>query len=88
MTFYEFCEICNFNEDPEIYVIGDNLSETYIDWNRAVNKYVSKDYEYIYDDDEEIIGVKAEIVISEDELQDAIVLGMDVDRCAKIRVRL
>ena len=88
MKFYELCEICNFNEDPEIYVANNDGSVSYIDWNKAVNKYVSNDYEYIYNDDEEIVGVTAEIVLSEEELQNAEVLKMDIGKWAKIKVKL
>jgi len=88
MKFFELCEICNFNEEPEIYVENTDCSVSWINWNGTINKYVSDDYKYIYDDDEEIIGVNAEIVLSEEDLQNATVVNMDIGKWAKIKVRL
>ena len=91
MKFYELCEICNFHDDPKIYVVREDLPEKSIEWDCTVSKYVSNDYKYIYNEDEDIIGVNAEIVISEDKLQNAEILEMDIGRWvsrATIRVRL
>ena len=88
MKYYDLCEVCNFSEEPEIYIVNDDFSEEEIEWNRLLNKYVSYDYQYIYDEDEDIIGVNANIVLTQDELDEALVLSVSVERFAKIRVRV
>lgn len=88
MKFWELTDFCRFSEDPKIYVMCDNGKEKRVNWNCTADKYVSNDYEYIYNEDEDVIGVNAEIVISEEDLQNAEVIEMKVDRWAEIKVEL
>lgn len=89
MKFYELTSFCTFSEEPEIFVVRDKRKEIPIEWNSTLQKYVSSDYEYIYDEDEEIVGVNAEIVLSEDDLDyRAEVVRMEIGKWAKIKVKL
>ena len=78
MKMSELYEVCSFSKEPEIIVINNDYTETAIEWNNIAEKWVSNDYKYIYDDNDDIIDVTAGIMLSLNQLDKVEIVSVNV----------